>query len=194
MRATLLSTLFLAASTATLAAPVTYEVDPRHTHPVFEADHFGGLSVWRGLFNAKSGKVVLDREAQTGTVEVVIDTSSVLTGVPDLDAHLKTADFLDVAKFPQATFKGKLAAFKNGAPGEVHGELTLHGVTRPVTLTIRSFRCQPHAMMKNTEVCGADAHTTINRDEFGISWGKNMGFDMKVALDIQIEATAAASK
>ena len=70
------------ASAAALAAPVTYEVDAEHTHPSFEADHFGGMSVWRGMFNASGGTIVLDREAKTGTVDVTIDTASVLTGVP----------------------------------------------------------------------------------------------------------------
>jgi polyisoprenoid-binding protein YceI len=181
--------LFSFASASALAAPANYDVDPKHAHVAFEADHFGGPSVWRGIMNATAGKIVLDRDAKSGTVEITIDPASVLTGVPDLDAHLKTADFFDVGKFPAATYKGKLAKFKDGAPGEVQGELTLHGVTRPVTLTINSFRCQPHAMMKDKEVCGADASTTINREDFGVGWGKNFGFDMKVKLAIQIEAT-----
>ena len=74
-----------------LAAPVSYEIDAKHTHPLFVADHFGGVSKWRGIFSASGGKIVLDREAKSGTVEVTIDTSSVLTGVPDLDKHLKGA-------------------------------------------------------------------------------------------------------
>ena len=182
--------LSLVAGTAAIAAPVTYDVDVKHTHPSFEADHFGGLSVWRGKFNASGGKIVLDREAKTGTVDVTIDAASVLTGVPDLDKHLKSGEFLDVAKFPTATYKGKLAKFKDGAPTEVQGSLTLHGVTKPVTLTIRSFKCQPHPMQKENNVCGADAQTTINREDFGIVWGKNFGFDMKVGLSIQVEATS----
>jgi polyisoprenoid-binding protein YceI len=179
----------MATSAGVLAAPVTYEVDPRHTHPAFEADHFGGLSVWRGVFTATSGKIVLDREAKSGSVEVSIDPASVQTGVADLDKHLKSGEFLDVQKFPQATFKGKLANFKDGAPGEVQGELTLHGVTKPVTLTVKSFKCQAHPMQKDKEVCGADAHGSINREDFGVTWGKNFGFDMKVNLAIQVEAT-----
>jgi polyisoprenoid-binding protein YceI len=179
----------MATSAGVLAAPVTYEVDPRHTHPAFEADHFGGLSVWRGVFTATSGKIVLDREAKSGSVEVSIDPASVQTGVADLDKHLKSGEFLDVQKFPQATFKGKLANFKDGAPGEVQGELTLHGVTKPVTLTVKSFECQAHPMQKDKEVCGADAHGSINREDFGVTWGKNFGFDMKVNLAIQVEAT-----
>jgi polyisoprenoid-binding protein YceI len=179
----------LVASTVALAAPVTYEVDTDHTHPHFEADHFGGVSVWRGGFNASGGSIVLDREAQSGTVNVTIDAASVLTGVPDLDKHLKSADFLDVAKFPTARYTGKLVNFKDGAPTEVQGELTLHGVTRPVTLAIKSFKCRPHPMKPGQELCGADARGSIDREDFGIAWGKNFGFDMKVGLAIQVEAS-----
>ena len=171
------------------AAPASYDVDARHTHVTFAADHFGGLSVWRGLYSATGGKVVLDRAAQGGTVDITIDAASVLTGVADLDKHLKSDEFLDVAKFPTITYKGKLATFKDGSPTEVHGELTLHGVTRPVKLSIASLKCMAHPMMKDKEVCGANAQAEINREDFGVAWGKNFGFDMQVRLYIQIEAT-----
>lgn len=180
------------AAGAAIAAPVTYEVDTKHTYPSFEADHFGGVSVWRGKFSGAAGKVVLDKEAQSGSVDVSVDTASVITGQADLDKHLKSGEFLDVEKFPKASYKGKLVKFNNGAPTEVQGDLTLHGVTRPLTLTVRTFKCQPHPMQKGKEVCGADAHGTFNREDFGVAWGKNMGFDMKVNLQIQIEAIAAA--
>ena len=177
---------------AALAAPVTYEIDSRHTSSSFEADHFGGVSVWRGKFTGTTGKVVLDREAKTGTVDVTIDTSTVQTGVTDLDDHLKKdAVMLDVAKYPKATYKGKLVNFKDGAPTEVQGDLTLHGVTKPVTLTIRSFKCITHPMKKGFELCGADAHGSFNREDFGVSWGKDFGFDMKTTLAIQVEGTVA---
>lgn len=184
--------LAAAMSNMALAAPVTYEIDSRHTFPSFEADHFGGVSVWRGKFTGTTGKVILDRAAGSGSVEVVIDTASVQTGVADLDNHLKTdADLLDVAKFPKATYKGKLAKFKDGAPTEVQGELTLRGITKPLVLTVNSFKCIAHPMKKNTELCGADASGTINREEFGVTWGKAFGFDMKMTLAIQVEGTAA---
>lgn len=172
------------------AAPAKYDIDPRHTYPSFEADHFGGMSVWRGKFNKSSGSVVLDREAQTGTLDVNVDLATVDTGDNELNEHLKTAEFFDVAKFPTATYKGKFAAFKNGVPTEVQGELTLHGVTKPLTLTLRSFKCMPHPM-KKVEFCGADAVATFNRDDFGVSWGKNMGFKMETKLAIQVEASLA---
>ena len=179
-------------ATAATAAPVTYKVDPEHTYPSFEADHFGGVSVWRGKFTENSGTVVLDREAKTGTVDILVNTNSFDTGLEKLDTHVKSSDagMLDTPKFPTATYKGKLAKFKDGAPTEVEGELTLRGVTKPVTLTIRSFKCMPHPMKKK-EFCGADAFTTINRADFGVDWGKSFGFGMDVKLSIQIEGIKA---
>src|SRR5882757_6643094 len=84
------------------AAPVTYNLDPNHTYPSFAADHMGGLSVWRGKFNKSSGKVVLDREAKSGTVEVNIDTASINYGHAKMDEHAKGPEIFDVAKFPTA--------------------------------------------------------------------------------------------
>ena len=187
-----LSVILLAGcSAAALAAPATYELDPEHVYPSFETDHFGGMSVWRGKFTRTTGKVVIDREAKTGTVDVTIDMSSVSTGLEKLDNHLRSdAALLDVAKYPTATYKGKLVNFKDGAPTEVQGDLTLHGVTKPVTLTIRSFKCMQHPMKKK-EFCGADASASFNREEFGITFGKNFGFKMDVKLAIQVEAFAA---
>jgi polyisoprenoid-binding protein YceI len=168
------------------AAPVTYKVDVKHTFPSFEADHFGGVSVWRGKFNKTSGTITLDTAAKAGTIDIVIDAASVDTGQDDLNKHLRSAEFFDVEKFPTATYKGTFTKFADGRPTEVAGELTLRGVTKPVTLTIRSFKCMAHPMKKK-EFCGADVTTTINREDFGIAWGKNLGFKMDVKLDIQVE-------
>lgn len=173
------------------AAPVTYEIDPMHTYPSFEADHMGGLSVWRGKFDKTAGKIVLDKAAKSGTVEVTVDTASVDYGLGALNEKAKGDELLDVAKYPQAIYKGKLAGFKNGAPTEVVGELTLHGVTKPLTLKIDSFKCMPHPMYKGREVCGADALATFNRADFGMDAGKSYGFKMEVNLRIQVEALQA---
>ena len=187
----LLCALWLLATVA-MAAPVTYTVDPEHTYPSFEADHFGGMSVWRGKFERNSGTVVLDLAAKTGTVDITIDTSSIDAGLEKLNTHLKSSEagMFDVAKFPTATYKGKLAKFEDGKPTEVQGELTLRGITKPVNLTIRSFKCMQHPMKKK-EFCGADAVGTINREDYGIGWGKSFGFKMDVVLAIQVEAFAA---
>jgi len=182
--------LSLVCSANAIAAPVTYEIDPTHTFPSFEADHMGGLSVWRGKFDKTSGKITLDKAAKTGTVDIVVDAVSVDYGLGIMNEKAKSAELFDVAKYPQATYKGKLDGFANGAPSKVVGELTLHGVTKPVELKILSFKCIQHPMYKR-EACGADALATIKRDDFGISAGKDWGFNMDVTLRIQVEALAA---
>jgi polyisoprenoid-binding protein YceI len=175
---------------AALADSATYQIDPAHTHPSFEADHFGGLSVWRGRFDKTSGTIVLDAKGATGTVDVTIDAGSIDFGVPKLDEHVKSAEMFDVQKYPTATYKGKLADFKNGAPTKVVGEFTLHGVTRPLTLTLDSFKCMDNPMDKKQH-CGADAKGTINRADYGINYGDKYGFNMAVKLAIQVEAVKA---
>jgi polyisoprenoid-binding protein YceI len=173
-----------------LAAPVKYDVDPSHTHPSFETDHFGGLSVWRGRFDKTSGTIQFDKEKGTGTVDITIDAASVDFGHAKLDEHVKSAEMLDVQKFPTATYKGTLVKFKDGAPTEVEGQLTLHGVTKPVKLTINQFKCIISPMSKK-EVCGADASGTFNRSDFGVNWGDTYGFKQDVKLQIQVEGVRA---
>jgi len=175
----------LVAGTAA-AAPLTYTVDPMHTFPSFAADHMG-LSVWRGKFNRTSGTVTLDREASTGTLQIAIDTTSVDFGLDALNQKAAEPDLFDLARYPQATYSGKLVDFVDGKPTRATGQLTFRGVTRPVDLEIRSFKCMPHPLYKR-EVCGADAVTTIKRDEYGMDAGKAYGFNMDVKLEIQVEA------
>jgi len=176
---------------AAIAAPVKYNVDPNHTYPSFEADHFGGLSVWRGKFDKSSGTIVVDKDKGSGTVEITIDAASIDFGHAKLNDHAKSAEMFDVAKFPTATYKGTLAKFKDGAPTEVEGQLTLHGVTKPVKLTINQFKCIVNPMIKK-EVCGADASTTFNRSDFGVSFGDKFGFKQEVKLQIQVEGIRAS--
>jgi polyisoprenoid-binding protein YceI len=191
MRRVLLASLAMSVfGSAAMAAPVTYNIDPGHTYPSFEADHMGGLSVLRGKFNATSGTVVLDKEAKSGTVEVTVDTTSLDFGHDKLNTHAKGAEMFDTDKFPTATYKGKLAKFKGDQPTEVAGELTLHGVTKPVTLKINQFLCKMHPMQKK-EVCGADAEGTFSRKDFGISYGEQYGFKQDVKLRIEVEAVKA---
>lgn len=173
------------------AAPVTYVLDSAHTYPSFEADHMGGVSVWRGKFTSTSGTVVLDRAAKAGSIEVNVDAGSVSLGMEKLDEHVKSADFLDVAKFPTATFKGKFTKFNGDSPTEAQGTFTLHGVTRPLTLSIDRFFCKEHPT-KHKEVCGADATATFNRSDYGVNWGDKFGFKMDTKLQIQVEGSPAA--
>ncbi|AIF45908.1 YceI family protein [Dyella japonica] len=188
MTRTLASALLfpLAAATAQAGA-ATYVVDPAHTYPSFEADHFGGLSTWRGKFDRTSGKVTLDKTAGTGSVDITVDATSVDFGLDAMNEKARSNELFDAAKYPTATYRGTLAGFVNGAPTKVDGSLTLHGVTRPLELAIKSFKCVPHPLYKR-ELCGADAYASFKRDEFGITAGKDYGFNMDVVLRIQVEA------
>ncbi|MGO4308209.1 MULTISPECIES: YceI family protein [unclassified Cupriavidus] len=186
----------VAAASATLAAgaamanAVTYNIDPTHTYPSFETDHLGGLSTWRGKFEKSTGVVTLDRAAKTGSVDIKIDPASVDFGNAKLNEHVKGPDMFDVQAFPEATYKGKFSKFKGDVPTEVDGILTLHGVSKPVKLEIREFKCIQHPMLKR-EACGADAVAQFSRADFGIDYGAKYGFKQEVKLAIQVEAVKA---
>jgi polyisoprenoid-binding protein YceI len=175
----------LAASAASAFAADSYTIEPNHTYPSFEADHMG-ISVLRGKFTKSAGTIVLDRAAKTGSLDITIDANSIDFGHEKLNTHAKTADMFDVAKFPTATYKSKSITFKGDVPASIEGELTLHGVTKPVTLTINKFKCVDHPMLKR-EVCGADASTEFKRSDFGISYGLPR-FAPEVKLAIEVEA------
>ena len=182
---TVVSSLLLAAAPGFAQS---YNIEPTHTYPSFEADHMG-ISVWRGKFTKTSGKVVLDRAAKTGTVDITIDASSLDFGFEDMNKHAKSKDMFNVAQFPTATYKGTSMKFDGETPVSVQGELTLLGVTKPVTLTINKFKCIIHPFFKK-EVCGADASTEFKRTDFGLNYGTPR-FAPEVKLAIQIEAIKA---
>ena len=182
-----LASVFMFSALSAQAAPVKYEFDPTHTYPSFEVDHMGGLSVWRGKFNKTTGFVTLDEAKKTGQLEAVIDMTSFDSGHDGFNEHAKSADILDVAKYPKATYKGRLTDFKNGKPTKVIGHLTLKGVTKPVNLEIDDFKCMVNPMSK-AYTCGADVEGEFYRDQFNADYGKGYGFNMKTKLKIQVEA------
>jgi polyisoprenoid-binding protein YceI len=186
--AALLAACALAATAA--AAPVTYILDPHHTYPSFATDHMGGLSVWRGKFTETSGQVVYDKQAKTGSIDVTVSTGSIDTGFAKLDEHVKSPEILDAAKYPTATYTGKFTQWNGDVPTEAQGTFTLHGVAKPLTLKIDSFKCKPSPMTKK-EVCGADATATFDRSDYGVDFGGAYGFKMWVNLDIQVEGSPA---
>lgn len=167
--------------------PVTYVIDPSHTFPAFEADHMGGLSLWRGKINSTSGEIILDKKNKTGYVNVVMEMDSIDFGNDKMTKQAKSDDMFDVEEFPQAKYEGILINFQDGSPTKVEGELTLHGITKKVDLEIKAFKCRLHPF-KLKQVCGADIRGNIMRDDFGISYAKMMGFKMDVALRIGVEA------
>jgi polyisoprenoid-binding protein YceI len=188
MKKLLLASALLALAAATQAAPATYDIEPTHTYPSFEADHMG-LSYWRGKLNKSAGTIVYDKATGAGSVDVTMDLASIDFGLDAMNAWARGKDFFDVEKNPSATFKGRFAGNRSGAPTLVEGELTLNGKTRPMTLMVHHIQCIPHPMLKR-DFCGADASGKFDREEFGLSAGKDWGFNMNVNLRIQVEAVA----
>jgi polyisoprenoid-binding protein YceI len=180
-----------AVAATAIAARVTYVIDPKHTYPSFAADHMGGLSVWRGKFTETSGKVVYDKDAKTGSIDVTVNLSSVDFGNAKLDEHAKSPEIFDAAKYPTATYTGKFTKWNGSSPTEAEGTFTLHGVSKPLVLKINSFMCKPNPMTKK-EVCGADASASFDRSDYGVTFGQTYGFQMWVKLDIQVEASPAS--
>ncbi len=179
--------LALAAASPALAAPETYTVDGTHTFPRFSYSHFG-YSTQLSRFNSTSGKVVYDAAAKTGTVDIVIDAKSVDTGYATFNEHIQGEDFLDTAKFPTATFKSTKVVFEGDKPAKIEGQLTIKGVTKPVTLTVTDFKAAPHPMLKKPAI-GANAWTVIKRSEFNAGkYAPYVGDDVRI--DIAIEAIA----
>ena len=181
-----LALVTLAAGSA-LAAPVTYTVDSSHTFPRFSYSHLG-FSTQLSSFGNTSGTVVYDAQAKTGAVDIVIDMKTVNTGSSDFNGHIQGEDFLDTAKFPKATFKSTKVVFEGDKPASIEGQLTIKGVSKPVTLTVTSFQAVPHPMMK-VPALGANAFVTIKRTEFNAGkYAPYVGDDVRI--DIAIEALA----
>lgn len=179
-----LATLFAAPA---LAEPVVYTIDATHTFPRFSYSHFG-LSKQLSRFNKTSGTVTLDAEAKTAMVDVSIDMTSVDTGFETFDGHIQGEDLFDTARYPSATFKSTKVTFNGDAPAAIEGDLTIKGVTRPVTLTVTSFLAMPHPMAKRPAI-GANATATIKRSDFNVS--KHVPYvGDEVTLDIALEAIA----
>jgi polyisoprenoid-binding protein YceI len=178
---------FTGALASAMAAPVTYGVDGTHTYPRFSYSHFG-YSTQLSSFSKTTGKVVFDAEAKKGSVDIVIDMKSVNTGFADFNEHIQGEDFLDTAKFAQATFKSTKVVFDGDKPQSIEGQLTIKGVTKTVTLTVTSFQAMPHPMLKKPAI-GANAFTVIKRSEFNAGkYAPYVGDDVRI--DIAIEAIA----
>ena len=174
------------------AAPENYTIDPYHSYVHFEVDHIGGLSRMRGRFDKTAGKFTLDQAAKTGSLDVTVQTTSVTTGDNDKgsrprsrDEHLRTPDFFNVAEFPTMTFKSTNVAFKGDNLGSIEGNLTLLGVTKPVTLNVERWKCMPHPQSKK-DMCGGNATGIVKRSDFGMKFGIPAVGD-ELALFVEVE-------
>jgi polyisoprenoid-binding protein YceI len=172
----------IAASFSAAADP--YTIDPNHTYPSLEFTHMG-ISIWRGKFNKTTGKVTLDRNARSGSVEVQVDTATIDFGLDRMNQAAISEDWLNVAKFPTMSYRGAIK-FNGDMPTAVDGELTLLGVTKPLRLSINSLTCIAHPRLKR-EVCGADAEGDMHRADFGLTQYSE-GELGRIHLRIQVEA------
>ena len=173
--------------TLPVAAQETYVIDPVHSQPQWEAHHIG-FSAQRGSFTKMEGKIVLDRAAKKGSVDVTIDAASIRSYDPRLDALLKGERFFSVEKFPTITFKSSDLKFDGDGVVAINGELTMVGVTKPVTLAVSHFACGPNPFNKKP-MCGAIAKVTIKRSEWGMTNGlPNRNPDDDIELMLPVEA------
>lgn len=180
------ATITLAAALAApaFAAPETYVLDSAHSYPRFSYNHFG-YSTQVSRFNKTTGKIIYDKEAKTASVDIVIDATSVDSGFPVFNEHLRGEDFFDTAKYPTATFKSTKVVFEGDKPSAIEGNLTIKGITKPVTLTVTSFHAMPHPMKKKDAI-GANAFTTVKRSDFNAGkYAPNVGDEIRIDLGVE---------
>lgn len=185
MKRSFLAISILFISNMATAAPETYIIDGNHTMPRFSYNHFG-YSTQLIKFDKTSGKIVLDKEATKGSVDLTIQTTSVSSGYALFNEHLQGEDFFNTAKFPTATFMSNKLNFKGDKLTSIDGTLTIKGVSKPVSFTVTSFLCMPHPMAKK-DACGANATAVVKRTDFNM--GKHVPYvSDEVTIEIPVEA------
>ncbi|AGN82597.1 YceI family protein [Pseudomonas putida] len=171
-------------ATAAMAAPETFVIDSSHTFERFSYSHFG-MSTQLSKFNKTTGTVIIDKASKTAKVDITIDTTSVDTGSDVFNGHIQGPEFLDTAKYPTATFKGEKMHFEGDKPVALDGQLTIKGVTKPVTLKITNYVAMPHPLLKKDAI-GADAEVVIKRSDFGASkYVPYVGDDVTISVSLE---------
>jgi polyisoprenoid-binding protein YceI len=174
---------------AELPAPGLWQIDPGHTEVAFIGRHFM-LTKVRGRFTGVTGAIVVAEEPGESTVEVIIDMASVQSGSETRDDHLRSADLFDAARHPTATFRGRAAGWQ-GTRGLLAGELTIRGVTRPVTLQAGYLGHVADPWGGQRAIFTAEG--TLNREDWGLTWNIPLDGDgLLVSKDIRIEIEAEA--
>jgi len=178
--------LVAAAAASAMAAEESYVIEPVHSQPQWEARHIG-MSPQRGSFGKVTGKVTLDRDAKKGNVEMTIDATSIRTFDGRLDAIVKGDRFFNVEKFPTLAFKSDKLMFDADRVVQIDGDLTMIGVTKPVSLKVTNFVCGENPFNKKP-MCGAEATATIKRSDWGMTNGLNISNpsdDIKLMIPIE---------
>lgn len=171
----------------------TWNIDPSHSEVSFSVRH-AGISKTRGKFEEFSGTATLGEELESTTLTATIKAASINTNSADRDAHVKGADFFDVEQFPEITFTSTKITHSEDDEWDIEGELTLHGVTKPVTLEteFNGGAVDPFGLTR----FGASAETTISRKEFGLEWNAPLAaggvlVGDKVSITLEVEFTKA---
>jgi polyisoprenoid-binding protein YceI len=181
----------MATSTTAPASVITWKLDPAHSSAEFKVKHMM-ISNVKGRFSGLSGTLLEHAtDPSLSSIEASVDVSTVATGDPQRDGHLKSADFFDVEKYPKMTFKSNRVERKGEAEYSVSGDLTLHGVTKPVRFDVEGPSAPGKDPWGNTRI-GLSATTKINRKDFGLNWnaaletgGILVGEDVQITLDVQ---------
>lgn len=183
--------LALALPLTAVAAPENYTIDPFHTFPNFEVNHLG-MSNIRGQFTKTTGKFSIDHAAKTGALEIMVQTASITTGDGDKagrprsrDEHLRSPDFFNVVEFPAMAYKTTSVKFIGDNPATIEGNLTLLGVTKPLTLHVENWKCGPNPASKK-EMCGGNTSGIFKRTDYGMKFGVPMvGDEIKLWIEIE---------
>lgn len=186
-----ISVILVTLPLAAAAQVENYVIDPYHTMPYFDIDHLG-FATMRGRFDKTAGKFSIDRAARNGTLEVVIQTTSVSTGDTDRDGrprtrdeHLRSPDFFNTAEFPTMSFRSTAVKFAGENPDVIEGNLTLLGVAKPVALKVERWKCGPDMRTQGKRYqCGGNASGSFKRSDFGMKFGlpAALGDDVKLWL------------
>ncbi len=174
--------VLLGTAVSVQAAPVTYKLDPGHTMVLFSWNHFGYSNPTADLGLGEGTLVFDEQHPAQSSVDVTLPLAGLDTHVPALDKHLKEADFFDADKYPTVTFKSTMVQPLGGHKFKVTGDLTVHGVTKPVVLAATLNKVGPHPMTK-AQAIGFDATTSIKRSDFGIgAYVPNVGDEISIRI------------
>lgn len=166
-----------------------YTIDPGHTYVSFAINHLG-FSTMRGKFDRQSGSMHYDPAGKKASVMIEIDAASIDTGHDKRDAHLQSPDFLNAVENPTITFESTAVTWSGDKLATVSGDLTILGVSKPVTLEVNAINCGTHPFNKK-QVCGFDATASIKRSDFGVNYGLPA---IGEVLDLQIELEATKNE
>ncbi|ULU25511.1 YceI family protein [Dyella terrae] len=181
----------VSAAVSVQAAPVTYKMDPGHTMVLFSWNHFGFSNPTANLGIGDGTIVFDDKDVSKSSVDVTLPLTDLDTHVSKLDEHLKKPDFFDADKYPTITFKSTKVQAAGGNKYKVTGDLTVHGVTKPVTLDATLNKSGEHPMMK-VQTVGFDASTTLKRSDFGMgAYVPNVSDEIKVRITTEASVPKA---